>query len=44
MESKYTRREVLELVGAGAAVLGASSLVNSATKNESTPDNKRTML
>ena len=38
MENKYTRREVLGLVGAGAAVLGASSLANSATKNEATPD------
>ena len=38
MENKYTRREVLGLVGAGAAVLGASSLANSATKNETTPD------
>jgi uncharacterized protein (DUF169 family) len=36
MENKYTRREVLGLVGAGAAVLGASSLANSATKNEAT--------
>jgi uncharacterized protein (DUF169 family) len=36
MENKYTRREVLGLVGAGAAVLGASSLANSAAKNEAT--------
>ncbi len=36
MESKYTRREVLGLAGAGAAVIGASSLANSATKNEAT--------
>jgi hypothetical protein len=40
MENKYTRREVLGLVGAGAAVLGASSLANSATKNEATPEQK----
>ena len=38
MEKKYNRREVLGLVGAGAAVLGASSLANSATKNEATPE------
>ena len=38
MENKYTRREALGLVGAGAAVLGAYSLANGATKNETTPD------
>ena len=38
MENKYTRREALGLVGAGAAVLGTYSLANSATKNETTPD------
>ena len=38
MENKYTRREALGLVGAGAAVLGAYSLANAATKNETTPD------
>ncbi|MBN1904252.1 MAG: DUF169 domain-containing protein [Deltaproteobacteria bacterium] len=37
METRFTRREVLGLVGAGAAVLGASSLASSATKNEATP-------
>ena len=31
MENKYTRREALGLVGAGAVVLGASGLANSAT-------------
>ncbi len=36
MGNKYTRREALGLVGAGAAVLGVSSLANSATKNEAT--------
>ena len=40
MGNKYTRREVLGIVGAGAAVLGASNLVNAATKNETTPDQK----
>jgi len=38
MENKYTRREALGLVGAGAAVLGTYSIANSATKNETTPD------
>jgi uncharacterized protein (DUF169 family) len=38
MENKYTRRKVLGMVGTGAAVLGASSLANSATKNEAAPD------
>lgn len=37
METRFTRREVLGLVGAGAAVLGASSLASSATKNEAIP-------
>ena len=38
MENKYTRRKVLGMVGTGAAVLGASSLANSATQNEAAPD------
>jgi len=38
MENKYNRREVLGLVGAGAAVLGTYSLANGATKNKTTSD------
>ena len=40
MENKYTRREALGLVGAGAVVLGASGLANSATKKEAAPGQK----
>ena len=40
MENNYTRREVLGFVGAGAAVLGASNIVNAATKNESASGKK----
>ena len=38
MENKYSRREALGLVGAGAAVLGTYGLANAATKNETTFD------